>query len=175
LGSSWQELAEPIRRVHASGTVRARGRLRITNGRGYAAGFCARVLRLPRASEAAETRLVVTPDASGERWRRTFGDRCLDTRQYQAGDGELAERFGLLEFRFRLEASEGSLVFHQLEAALLCGPMRLRLPAACAPTVDAREDPSGADRISVHVTVALTAFGPVLTYDGTVEIEESRA
>lgn len=167
-------MAEPIRRVHTSGSIRARGRLRITNGPGHAAGFWARVLRLPRASDAAETRLVVTPDASGERWRRTFDDRCLDTRQYQAGDGELAERFGLLEFRFRLEASEGSLIFHQLEAALLCGPVRLRLPAACAPTVYAREDPVSADRVSVHVRVDLPAFGPVLTYDGTVEIEETR-
>jgi Domain of unknown function (DUF4166) len=133
------------------------------------------VLRLPRASHAAETRLVVTPDASGERWRRTFDGRCLDTWQYQAGEGELAERFGLLEFRFRLEASEGSVVFHQVEAALLCGPVRLRLPAMCAPVVDAREDPAGADRISLHVRVGLPALGPVLTYDGIVEIEETRA
>ena len=137
--------------------VRARGRLRIAHGRSHAARVLARLLRLPRASEAAETRLVITPRADGEQWRRTFDDRRLDTRQYQAGDGELAERIGLLEFRFRLEASDGSLLFRQLEAALLFGSVRLRLPATWAPRVDAREDPAGARQIRVHVRVVLPA------------------
>ena len=48
---------------------------------------------------------------TGEQWRRTFDDRRLDTRQYVAGNGDLAERFGLLEFRFRLAASDGSLIY----------------------------------------------------------------
>jgi len=132
-------------------------------------------LRLPRANDAAETRLVVTSAADGEQWLRTFDDRCLETRQYQAGDFELAERLGVLEFRFRLEASEGSLLFRQLEAAFLYRSVRLRLPAAWAPRVEAREDPAGAHQIRVHVRVVLPAIGPVLTYDGTIDIEETRA
>jgi hypothetical protein len=133
------------------------------------------LLRLPRASEAAETRLVITSEADGEQWRRTFDERRLDTRQYQVGDCELAERIGVLELRFRLEASDGSLIFRQLEAALLCGPVRLRLPAAWAPSVEAREDPMGPHQIGVHVRVALPAVGPVLTYDGTIDIEDTCA
>jgi len=133
------------------------------------------VLRLPRASAAAETRLVITSDADGERWRRTFGDRRLDTRQYRAGDGDLAERIGILELRFRLEVSEGGLVFRQRAAAFLWGPVRVPLPAAWAPTVDAREDAAGRRQVRIHVGVALPALGPVLTYDGTIEIEEARA
>jgi hypothetical protein len=176
LGSSWLQVGEPIRFAHASGsTVRARGRLRIAHGRGHVARFLARLLRLPRVSEAAETRLVITSDADGEQWRRTFDERRLDTRQYQAGDCELAERIGVLELRFRLEASDGSLLFRQLEAAFLCGPVRLRLPAAWAPSVEAREDPTGPHQIGVHVRVALPAVGPVLTYDGTIDIEDTCA
>src|SRR5437867_9899788 len=92
LGASWLQLAEPVRSVHATPpTMHARGRLRIEHGRSHLARFLARLLRLPRASEAAET----------------------PTRQYQAAAGELAERFGVLEFRFRLEVSEGSLLFRQ--------------------------------------------------------------
>ena len=176
LGASWLQLADPVRSVHATPpTVHARGRLRIEHGRSHLAHFLARLLRLPRASEAAETWLVITPRADGEQWHRTFDDRCLDTQQYQTGAGELAERFGVLEFRFRLEVAEGSLLFRQLEAAFRLGSIRLPLPAAWAPKVDAREDPAGPHQIKVDVRIALPALGPVLTYDGTIDIEDTHA
>jgi hypothetical protein len=176
LGSAWLDLAEPIRAAHGPGaTLRARGRLRIAHGRSHAARWLARLMRLPRASEAAETHLVVTRHAGGEHWSRTFGDRRLDTRQYVAASGDLAERFGLLEFRFRLAASEGSLLIRQVEAALMCGPVRVGIPSAWAPSVDAREDPAGPRRIRVHVRVALPAVGPLMTYDGAVDFEDTPA
>jgi hypothetical protein len=176
LGPAWLELAEPVRAAHASGpTVHASGRLRIAHGRSRAARWLVRLLRLPRASDAADTRLVVTRSAGAEQWRRTFDDRRLDTWQYRAADGALAERFGILELRFHLAASQGSLVLRQTSAALQWGAVRLRIPAACAPRVDAREDPAGARRIQVHVRVALPLVGPVLAYDGTIDIEETAA
>ena len=176
LGSSWPQLADPVRIIHGTNaTVRARGRLRVTHGRSHLARVVARVLRLPCACDAADTRLTITPGADGETWLRSFGDRQLDTRQYEAGAGELAERIGVLEFRFRLEALEGSLLFRQLEAAVLLGSMRLPLPASCVPRVEAREDAAGADRVCVHVSVTLPALGPILTYDGTIAIEDVRA
>jgi Domain of unknown function (DUF4166) len=176
LGPAWLELAEPVRAAHASGyTLRASGRLRIGHGRTRAARWLARLLRLPRASDAADTRLVVTRSAGGEQWCRTFDDRRLDTWQYRAGDGALAERFGVLEFRFHLTASQGSLVMRQTDAAFRWGAVRLRIPAAWAPRVDAREDPAGARRIQVHVRVTVPLVGPVLTYDGTIDIEDTAA
>ena len=176
LGSSWPQLADPVRVIHGTdATVRARGQLRVTHGRGQLARLVARLLRLPRATDAADTRLVITAGADGEAWLRTFGDRRLDTRQYEAGGSELAERIGVLEFRFRLEAVAGSLLFRQREAALLLGSIRLPLPASCVPRVDAREDAAGADRVVVHVCVTCPVLGPILTYDGTVDIEDVRA
>jgi len=176
LGSAWLELAEPVRAVHAAGpTVRAHGRLRIGHGGSLAARWLARLLRLPRASEAAETRLVVRRDTGGERWHRTFDGRRFETRQYRAGDGALGEQFGLLEFRFQLAASQGSLVMRQTEAALQWGVVRLRLPGACAPRIDAREDPAGARRIQLHVCVTLPLLGPILTYDGLIVSEDPAA
>jgi hypothetical protein len=175
LGSSWLQLSEPIRFAHASATVRASGRLRIVHGRSRAARVLARLLRLPRASDVADVRLVITSGPDGERWRRTFDGRLLDTRQYRANESELAERIGVLELRFRLEASEGSLIYRQLEAAFLAGPVRLRLPAMCAPRVDAREEPAGARRMRVHVGVAFPGLGSVLTYDGLIDLEDTPA
>jgi hypothetical protein len=176
LGRSWLQLAEPVRFAHRTESmVCARGRLRIARGRGYVARVLAALLRLPRANGAAETRLVVTSRGDVEHWRRTFDDRCLATRQYATGDRELGERIGVLEFRFRLEASEGSLVFRQVEAAVVCGSVRVRIPAAWAPRVEAREDPAGAHRIGIHVRLVLPALGPVLIYDGIIDLEEQRA
>ena len=169
------QLAEPVRFAHTTGsTVCARGRLRIAHGRGYVARLVAAVLRLPRASGAAETRLVVTSSGDVEHWRRTFDDRCLDTRQYPTGECELGERIGVIEFRFRLDTSEGSLVFRQVDAAVVFGSIRVRIPRAWAPRVEAREDPAGARQIRIQVCVLLPGVGPVLTYDGVVDFENAR-
>lgn len=175
LGSSWLQLAEPVRLAHATAAVRcAHGRLRVTRGRGYIARVLAAVLRLPRANAAAETRLVVSSHGDIEHWRRTFDDRCLTTRQYATGDREIGERIGVLEFRFRLAPSQGSLVFRQVEAAVVCGSVRVRIPSALAPRVEARVDPAGPHQIGIQVRVVVPALGPILTYDGIVDLEEQR-
>jgi hypothetical protein len=84
MGAQWLQLAEPVRFAHTpESTVRGSGRLRVAQGSSPLARVLAWLLRLPRASEAAETRLVVTSSAGGERWLRTFGGRRLDSRQYQ--------------------------------------------------------------------------------------------
>jgi hypothetical protein len=49
------------------------------------------------------TVLVVATRGDGEHWLRTFDGRRLEMRQYESRESELAERFGVLEFRFRLE------------------------------------------------------------------------
>jgi hypothetical protein len=175
LGDSWGQLGAPVRALHATSSIlRARGRLRIEHGH-YAARFVARILRLPPPAAAAETRLTVTAHGDGEQWQRTFDGRCLDTRQYASGRCELAERFGVLEFRFRLDVSDGRLVYVQREAAFLFGPARLRIPAAWAPRVEAREDPAGPTCVNVEVHVSLPAVGPLIAYDGLIDVEDAGA
>lgn len=102
-----------------------------------------------------------------------FDGRRLNTRQYAVGERVLAERIGILEFRFQIEASDGSLIFRQLEAGFVFGSVRVRLPAAWAPTVDAREDAAGARRTHIYVRIVLPALGPLLTYEGTIDFEEA--
>jgi hypothetical protein len=155
--------------------VRGTGRLRIAHGRGRLARLLARLLRLPRAGDDVDAHLVVTSHAGGEQWRRTFGARRLNTQQYESGDHELAERFGLLELRFRLEASAGSLVYRHVESALRMGALRLPLPALCAPAVEAREDPASARQVRVRIGVTLPGVGPILAYDGVIDFEGGAA
>jgi hypothetical protein len=175
MGDSWTQMAEPVRSVHATDSiVRAHGHLRLEHGRHLLARFLARMLRLPRPGAAAETRLIVTARADGEHWQRTFNGRRLETRQYESSESELAERFGVLEFRFRLDVSDGSLLYVQREAAFVFGPVRLRIPASWAPRVEAREDAAGPKRVKVHVRVAIPGVGPLIAYDGIIDVEDTR-
>jgi uncharacterized protein DUF4166 len=158
--------------MHGShAAMHARGRMQIEHGVHPFARLLAWMLRLPRPSVACDTRLIVTALGDEERWERTFNDRRIQTRQYICDD-TLAERFGVLEFRFRLEASDGSLVYVQRDAALLCLPVRVRIPMVWAPHIEAREDPAGPRRIQVGVRVALPGVGLLIAYSGLVEIEE---
>jgi hypothetical protein len=175
LGDSWARLGAPVRALHATSSIlRARGRLRIEHGH-YLARFVAWLLRLPPPAAAAETRLTVTARGDGEQWQRTFAGRRLDTRQYASSECELAERFGMLEFRFRLDVSDGRLVYVQREAAFLFGRARLRIPAAWAPRVEAREEPAGAARVNVEVHVSLPGVGRLIAYDGLIDVEDAGA
>ncbi|PYR75084.1 MAG: DUF4166 domain-containing protein [Acidobacteria bacterium] len=175
LGPAWAQLAEPLHVLHGSSAVRAHGRFRVERGRHPVAALVAGLMRLPRTAAAVDTRLVITRGDDVELWSRTFDNRRLETRQYVVGDAVLAERFGAIEYRFRLEASDGSLLFHQVGAALMVGSLRMRLPAICAPAIDAREGPVSARRVAVSVRIDVPAGGRVLSYDGVIDIEESPA
>jgi hypothetical protein len=48
----------------------------------------------------------------------------------------------------------------------------VRLPAPCAPQIEALESAAGAREVRVHVRVTLPALGPLLTYDGTMYFED---
>ena len=176
MGASWNQLAESVRCLHGTGSiVHAQGRLRIEHGRHHGVRFLAAVLRLPRPSAAAHTRLTVLRRANGEHWQRTFNTRRLDTWQYDADPSDLAERFGLFEFRFRLAECDGSLVYVQREAAFRLRSVRLPIPAWCAPRVEAQEDPVDATRVRVEVRVVLPVVGLLIAYDGVIDVEDTRA
>jgi hypothetical protein len=152
--------------------VHARGDLRIEYGLHPMARLLARLLRLPHPSASADTRLVVSARGDGELWERTFDGRRFATLQCRWHD-DLAERFGVLQFRFRLCVSDGSLLYVQRQAAVLCWPVRLPIPALCAPRVEAREDPAGPNRIQVEVRVLLPGIGLLISYAGIVDVEEN--
>jgi len=127
---------------------------------------------LPQPNAAVDTSLVITATADVDRWERTFDGRRVETEQRGLPNGELVERFGILEFQFHIERSGGSLVYVQRQAALRLGRRRLQLPRSCAPCVAAREDPAGDRSIKVDVRVVLPHVGLIIGYDGIVEVED---
>jgi len=174
LGDCWPRIEEPVRRAHATHSVtRARGHLRLEHGRHFFARVLVRVLRLPRPSAAGDTRLIVRAGDGGEHWQRTIDGCAFNTWQYQSPASDLAERFGPLELRFRLEEHAGSLVFVQREAAFVAGPLRLAIPTWCAPRVEAREYGAGLATVGVRVRVSLPVIGLLIAYDGSIDIEDS--
>jgi hypothetical protein len=178
LGEGWSQLAAPVRWAHATqSVVRAHGLFRIEHGGHPVARVLVRLLRVPPAGAAIDTRLMVTAQGDGERWERTFETARVETQQYagHAAESELLERFGLLEFRFQLVAVQGSLRYRQREVAFRWRAVRVRIPARLAPRVEAREDPSGPRHVKAHVQVALPVIGPLMAYEGIIEIEEPRA
>ena len=173
MGDASNEIAEPLRSLHATHSIRrAHGQLCIERGHRSIARLLAWMLRLPRANTTAAIELTITPRAASEYWERTFDGRRLDTVQYESRESGLAEHFGLVEFRFDLRATGGSLVYVQREA-FLRWPVRLRIPARWAPRVDAREDPAGPTRFRVEVHVVVPAIGELISYVGTIEVVEA--
>src|SRR5262249_4658793 len=134
--------------------------------------FLARLLRLPLPAEAVGTRLRVSPSRDAERWFRAFGGRRLVTMQRERR-GLLAERFGVLEFLYRLQVVEQGLEYDQKVVALALGPFLLRLPFWLSPRVVARESPGkGPHHTQVDVRVTHPLLGLLLAYKGQLERKE---
>jgi hypothetical protein len=172
LGDAWVNVAAPIQSIHTTdGSVLGRGRFRIDHGPHLAARLIARILQLPEPGASVDTTLAITAGNDGEDWLRTFDGHPLQTRQFATDDRELAERFRVFEIRFRIEGSRGSLFYIQRRAAVVMGPVRVPLPAALAPHVEAREDPAGPATIEVRVRVSLPALGTLIAYQGLIEVE----
>jgi uncharacterized protein DUF4166 len=167
LEASWAELDPTVRRAHLeSGPLR--GSFQIRLGRTPGARLLAWLLRLPNTADDLETRLAITRHLDEEIWIRTFGEHRLVTRQREAPDRHLAERFGILELQFRLSVVDGGLRYQQRRAALRLGVVGFSLPAWLAPQVTAWERPVAADSplVRVEVRVTLPAIGDLITYSG---------
>ena len=173
LGAAWSDLPAAVRGIHISGgaPVRAAGTFRVRYGPTRAARCLARLLRLPAEGDGAEITLHVTPlRGGGERWERSFAGNRLASTQTAGPDGSLAERMGMVELRFRLEADADGLDYRAAGAALPLGPWRLPLPRRLSPGIEAREeaDPDDPARARIRVEVTVPGVGVLLTYGGHV-------
>jgi hypothetical protein len=169
LGTAWDELEGTIRAAHRAGDEK-RGRFRITHGTSFLARQLARLARLPTNAESAEVVLSIHNDRGRETWERRFDADAFTTVQW-VSDGCLVERFGNWELRFALRVSEGALLYEQSGARFCLGPLSLPVPLPCAPRVWAREEASGSGQVHVHVTVTLPCIGPLITYDGLLDVK----
>jgi hypothetical protein len=174
LGVGWNEVAPSIRRLHLeSGPVRMAGTFCVRHGKSRLTRWLIRVLRLPAEGDDLPTRLVVERQGDGERLLRTFADRPFVTIERVAGNGLLAERFGLMELRFRLEVQNGAILHRHMATTVRLGALAIPLPGWLAPQVTASEQPiPGTDQAQVCVQVVVPWVGLLISYEGTVAREE---
>lgn len=174
----WRGLDESVRRLHAAG-VRVTGSFTVRRGASRTARMLASLLRLPAPGEVVPVQLRVTPSGDGERWHRTFNNRAFVTQQHAHDAALLAERMGPFEVRFRLCVEDGALVYQQESAALRALGLRVTLPAALSPRIEASEHAESCDgraggvRVSVRVTMPLV--GLLLLYEGRLLMEVNGA
>jgi hypothetical protein len=174
LGAAWASLDPVVQRVHAApAETYAEGTAQVSRAPGRLLGYVLDAAGVPRSSCASAVRLAVWHRGTDERWHRVFGGRPLVTHQSEAPGGLLAERIGMLEFRFRLAAQDGALLFRQEALALRLGSLRIPLPGWLSLVVAAREGPAAApdgdeNRTSVDVRVTLPTGALLFAYRGTV-------
>jgi len=174
VGAAWGQLAEPVRRLHPAGSaVRGAGLFDVTRGGSLAARLLASLMRLPAEGRGVPVVLTVGPEgAGGERWHRDFDGKTFVTHQREHPPGLLADRAGAVEMYFRMEAEGEALIYRQAGVRLRLGRLRVPVPRALAPRIEAREWAEAGDpRVCVRVSVGAPLVGPLITYEGKIGLE----
>lgn len=138
-------------------------------GAGLGARILAALLRMPRAAKRVEISLRVERTLRGERWTRTFGEHAVATNQWRRGD-LLVEAMGLTQCWFRLVATEGALVFEQVNARFGVRRFALPMPRWIAPRITGRAE-ARSDAVHVSVQIGVPLFGLIVSYEGSVRLD----
>jgi hypothetical protein len=132
-----------------------------------------RLLRIPPPTAAAQVELIARPEGQSETWRRVFDGKPLVSVQREFPAGLLAERFGALQFQFRLSFAYHTIHYQQVGVNLTV-PLfsKIPLPTWASPHVSARETARENEMetyVSVEVSAPLT--GLLLSYEGKMRQE----
>jgi hypothetical protein len=174
LGVTWSEIDSALQRMHCDGEfVRATGIFRIRHGTSLWARLLLPLLRIPPPTAAAKVELIIRPEGQSETWLRVFDGKPLVSVQREVPAGLLAERFGAVQFHFRLSFADHTIHYQQLEVRLTL-PLfsEIPLPAWASPHVSARET-AGESEMEVIVSVAVSAplAGFLFSYEGKMRRE----
>ena len=177
LGVAWSEIDTALQRMHCNGEpVHAAGVFRVTHGTSLWAKLLLLFLRLPPANAATQVELTVQPEGESETWLRLFDGKPVASVQRESSSGELAERFGGIEFRFRLSFADHTIHYRQVSAILrLALPFfpEIRLPRWASPQVAAWETAGASEtETSVRVKVSAPLAGVLFSYEGKLGREQ---
>src|SRR6202047_3064398 len=176
-GVAWSEIDTALQRMHCNcEPVHAAGVFRISHGTSLGAKLLLWFLRLPPPNAAAQVELIVRPVGESETWLRLFDGKPVVTVQRESVSGLLAERFGPLEFRFRLSFADHTILYRQVGVILRLAPAflpRILLPRWASPYVSARET-AGASESETRVQVEVFAplAGLLFSYEGKLRREQ---
>lgn len=171
LGDAWQQLPEPIRRVHDVDEVRRfDGIARVVRGRSTAARLIARLIGFPPDGESVDLEVTMTPDGGAEAWARDFGGHRFRSRLSEGSGrmmGLLRESFGPFHFGISLELRGDRLHYAMRKWCL----WRLPMPGFLLPR--GRMFERAADgRFWFHVEIRMPLAGHVVTYAGWLDTDQ---
>jgi hypothetical protein len=175
-GVTWPEIDPALQRMHCDcEPVHAAGVFRISHGTSPAAKSLLLFLRLPPPNTAAQVELIVQPVGETEKWVRLFDGKQIVTVQRETATGLLAERYGLLEFRFRLSFSDHAIHYRQM-AVRLALPFfpGIPLPKWASPHVFACETAGASEtETGIIVKVSVPLAGLLFSYEGKLRRDEA--
>jgi predicted DCC family thiol-disulfide oxidoreductase YuxK len=171
LGSDYRTLPPALQQLHDVEDLQAcLGSCRVQRGDRPISRAVGLLLSLPASSEAAEFRFTIRRDGESEIWCRDIAKHRFQTVIRPLGRNRLSEKVGPVELIFRVTAGSFGCTW-TLEAGRLFG---LPLPKALRPTVLAREWDEGG-QVKFDVEASLPAIGPIVRYDGHLQVVPVRA
>jgi hypothetical protein len=174
LGVAWSEIDTSLQGMHCHGEpVRAAGIFRIRHGTSLWAKLLLPLLRIPPPTAAAQVELIVRPQVQSETWLRVFDGKPLVSVQREFPAGLLAERFGALEFQFRLSFADHTIHYQQVGVSLTLPLLsEIPLPTWASPRVSVWETARESE-METHVSVEVSAplAGLLFSYEGKMRRE----
>ena len=174
LGSAFQRLPEPIRRMHQPDLgMEAVGRACVERGANPLARLVAWAFRFPAATADINVRVHFSVEAGAELWQRTFGRHSFSSLQSEGRgrfEGLVVERFGPFDFGLAPVVRDDKLLLVVRRWTLLGVP----LPLAMAPHGASYEHV--VDGVfGFNVEIALPLVGLIVRYRGFLKRVETKA
>lgn len=169
LGAAFQDLPEPLRKLHGPGWGRqASGMAQIDGANTVLARLAAAAFHLPRASASVAVCVRITQGPQTERWTRDFGGaRFTSVLSASKTPGHVIERFGPFAFELGLDVGPQGISAMPVRAWRF-GP--LPLPQRLAPISIASESTDAAGRFCFDVEMQLPfGLGRLVRYRGWLD------
>jgi len=166
LGPRFDQLPEPVRRVHALSTcMHMAGRSEVSVANGLLPRLLCRIVGLPAPGDDVEVEVSLHPDGPDrEYWRRRFSGRKYTSVIGVAKKGAedlLLERIGVFDLYFRLTPSSAHLSWSLAAWRFL----RMPLPRWSAPRLECVEAGQGR-RFTFDIDAKFPLAGRVTRYRG---------
>ena len=168
LGSEWDALDEPVRRMHGDAPrLRARGEADVGGATNIAARLLRRVIGLPVPGTQRPLEFSIEHEGAREVWKRSFAGSTMRS-VLDSADSHLREQLGPMAFLFDLHR-DGNAIDWKLRSTRMLG---IPLPRWMSGEVLSRSG-SRDGRYTFDVDVQMPLIGTLVSYRGWLEIVDA--
>lgn len=165
LGSEWNALDGPVRRVHGNASrLCARGEADVGGAANWAARLLRRMLGLPGPGIRRPIEFSIERNGSREVWKRNFSGSHMRS-VLDCVDGRLCERLGPMAFLFELRRDCSAIEWKLRGIRLLGMPLPRRMSGNVLSRSGSRDG-----RYAFEVDVQMPLIGTLVSYRGWLEI-----